>query len=66
MNFDPKRIEDPYGFIGDLYNRLAGLKIDLEHAYGKSEDLEYHSRAGLDMVEIIINWMESQQASWIE
>ena len=66
MDFNPKRIEDPYDFIGDLYNRLVGLKTDLEYSYSKSDSLEYRSRTGLDMVEIIINWMESQQASWID
>ena len=61
MDFDPHRIEDPYQFIGDLHDRLIGLKADLEHTYGKSESLEYHSRVGLNMVELIINWIEAQQ-----
>ena len=61
MEFDPHRIEDPYKFIGDLHNRLIGLKADLEYTYGKSESLQYHSRAGLNMVELIISWIEAQQ-----
>ena len=64
--FNPKRIEDPYEFIGDLHDRLVGLKIDLENTYGKSESLGYHSRVGLNMVEKILDWMEAQQMDWIE
>lgn len=61
MDFDPHRVKDPYKFIGDLHDRLIGLKVDLEHSYGKSESLEYHSRVGLNMVEKILDWVEAQQ-----